>query len=218
MVMIVEYFRLVSVWLPIMPFLMGIFYFRRLPWFFQIITLVLLMTFCVEFISGYRLLDNHDQIILKNYYALLSKLLFAGFYWLEQSHSIRRKTTTVLIFSFLFLTMVVSGVIIDNLHSLPKYSRLVYNIVMVILATRSVIINLFSEGSSPVKMESLLFFNLAILVFFGGTGFTYLVVPALLDVRQYEIIRILWFSAWVLNLVAYTLITIGLWKARKILS
>jgi len=100
----------------------------------------------------------------------------------------------------------------------PKYSWPINNIVMIILAARGAIISLYSSDSTPEKIDSLLYINMAVLVFFGGTGFTYLIIPSLIASKQIAIIKIFWSFVGVLNIVAYLLIAIGLWKSRKILS
>lgn len=195
------------------PFVLGSFYYPRLRFSHKMLYGFICVGVLTELSSRFlkKVFEIKNNMPLGHLYISISFIFIALFYLLELKGFLNRKIIIATIILFEFFS-ILNVTFFQSYYSYPSItgatSALILVAFSIILFTKIIV-----EGKIKIlSQSSLIWINTAVLIYYAGNFFFYVLYNFILSYSREFTIQTLYFFA-VLNFIFYALIAFGIWKA-----
>ncbi len=195
------------------PVLLGILNFRKHSGkliFIYLLVFLAAFTFLISFVLWKKGINN---LFILHFYTIFEFLLLSLYYYIELKGFIIKKLYIAVVAAFVIFS-IANSVFLEPLTVNNTYARAVESLILISFSI-TVFYRIVKEARILKLEESPVFWiNSAVLLYFSGNLFLFTFSNYVLTMTQGTGMQVWVFHSLFQN-IYYTLITVGLWKARK---
>lgn len=208
-----NYFGTFTTFWCLLPLLIGLINFKFLKKELRPIFILLIVIVIIEISNRFLSNKEINTYPLTRIYSLLEFLCLSFFY--KRFFSTHFNTAFFYFIALAFFSIaLLDAFVINSIYTSDNLASATEGIVVIIYAVSAFYLIMKKMIYSNILSEPFFWINSAYLIYFSGTLFLFLFLNYIFKSKPQYFVQIYFINS-VLNLVNYTLITIGFWKARK---